>query len=161
MTEALTHERLLEALVYDCDTGLMISKSRGRKGRIAGCINGLGYRVIRIDKRLYAAHRLAWFYHHRCWPVGVIDHINGVKHDNRLANLRDVPKPHNHHNMKGPQRNSGTGLLGVSFSSRRQHFIAQITVEGKRMHLGSYPTAQLAHEAYLRAKRALHPGNTL
>lgn len=157
----LTQERLFEALHYDCDTGLMTSKSRGRNGLMAGCINGVGYRVIRIDKRLYAAHRLAWLYQHGCWPTGVIDHVNGIRHDNRLINLRDVPKLQNHQNMKGAQKNSGTGLLGASFSERRQHFIAQIAVDGKRRYLGAYPTAELAHQAYLDAKRALHPCNTL
>jgi hypothetical protein len=160
MTE-LTQQRLFEALHYDCDTGLMTSKSRGRIGMMAGCINGLGYRVIRIDKRLYAAHRLAWLYQHGCWPSGVIDHINGVRHDNRLANLRDVPKPQNHQNMKGAQKNSGTKLLGVSFNKRRQHFIAQIAVDGRTRYLGSYETAEEAHSAYLAAKREIHPCNTL
>lgn len=157
----LTQERLFEALHYDCDTGLMTSKSRGRKGLMAGCINGLGYRVIRIDKTLYAAHRLAWLYQHGCWPLGVIDHINGIRHDNRLANLRDIPKPQNHQNMKAAKKNSGTGLLGVSFSKRRRHFIAQITVDGKGLYLGAYATAELAHEAYLSAKRSHHPAGTL
>lgn len=123
----------------------------------AGCINGLGYRVIRIDKRLYTAHRLAWLYVHGSWPSGVIDHINGDRGDNRIENLRDIPKAQNHQNLKRPPANNRTGWLGVTFSRRRQHYVAQICIDGRHLYIGSFPTAERAHEAYMRAKHKLHP----
>ncbi|MCU4119362.1 HNH endonuclease signature motif containing protein [Variovorax sp. N23] len=161
MTTELTQARLFDALTYDPATGEFVSKSRGRKGLPAGCINGLGYQVIRIDKRLYAAHRLAWLYVHGKWPAGVIDHINGQRADNRMENLRDIGKPQNHQNLKGAQTNGTSGYLGVTYNAKRKHFIAQIVVGGRFNYIGSFPTPELAHEAYLNAKRVLHPCGTL
>lgn len=157
----LKQERLKLAVQYDHETGVFISKARGRQGMLAGCINGEGYRVIRIDKRLYLAHRLAWLYFYGCWPSHVVDHINGDRSDNRMANLRNIAKAQNHQNMKGPQANGTTGYLGVTFHKRRRHFVAQIVTNGKYEYVGSFATAEAAHAAYLDAKRAQHPANTL
>lgn len=158
---SLTHDRLLQALSYDPLTGVITSKSRGRRGMLAGCVNGVGYRVIRIDKKLYLAHRLAWFYIHGQWPKNIIDHIDGNRINNRFDNLRDIQKAQNHQNLKGPQNNSTTGFLGVTYSERRKHFVAQISINGRGNYIGSFSTADAAHEAYLIAKRKLHPAGTL
>lgn len=64
--------------------------TRRSTGKVAGCKASHGYLVIRFGEKLRYAHRLAWLYVHGVWPTNVIDHINGDKTDNRLANLRDV-----------------------------------------------------------------------
>lgn len=155
---AVTQARLFEVVAYDCATGDFIRKSNGLP---VGSINKLGYCVIRIDNRLYAAHRLAWLYAHGKWPDGVIDHINGERSDNRIENLRDITKAENHQNIKRAQSNNKSGYLGVSYNVKRKHFIAQIVVGGKLKYIGSFNSPELAHQAYLIKKRQLHPAGTL
>jgi hypothetical protein len=99
----LTHKRLCEVLVYEKSTGLFRWRMKASKktivGEVAGCltVEKSGYRRvrIRIDGRLYKAHRLAWFYETGRWPKHEIDHINGDAADNRFENLRDVPHRQN------------------------------------------------------------------
>jgi hypothetical protein len=89
----LSQARLHELLHYDPETGVFTwKKHRGRRavvGSVAGRYHPSGHRVIRVDITSYYAHRLAWIYVHGSIPDGlVIDHINNVRDDNRLVNLR-------------------------------------------------------------------------
>lgn len=157
----LTADRLRDLLDYNSETGIFRWKvrvaRRVRVGDIAGSADN-GYREIRIDYTAYRAHRLAWLYAHGVWPKE-IDHINGVMDDNRLLNLRDATKSENQQNQRRAQSNNKTGLLGVSL--RRGKFQAQIMASGKNLHLGYFATAELAHAAYVQAKRRLHPAGML
>lgn len=83
--------------------------------------------------------------------------MNRVKDDNRISNLRNVPTALNCQNVVAARSNSKSKLLGVHRT--KYSFIAQIAVNGKKIHIGSFKTAQEAHEAYLAAKIELHPGN--
>ena len=173
MHSGLTAERVREIFSYDPDTGILTwkdpSKFSNRKaGTAAGYKAHNGYMQLKVDYRLYLAHRLVWLYVHGEWPVNDIDHINGVRDDNRVANLRDVSRQVNLQNQRkashGPIRNpSNTGLLGTYFNKRRRSFIAHISnpITGKYEYLGGYATAEEAHDAYIKAKRRLHAGNTL
>lgn len=99
----LTHERLLELVSYDANTGLFTSKvSRPpcKVGKILGSKHAAGYVELRLDYKSYLAHRLAWFYTHGTWPVSEIDHINQDRTDNRLSNLRDVNRSENNRNSR-------------------------------------------------------------
>jgi hypothetical protein len=160
----LTAARLRELLSYDPETGVFICLvHRGKKKR-AGMQDGLadknGYRAIEIEKRRYRAHRLAWLYMTGEWPTDFIDHINGIKTDNRFCNLRDVTHTVNMQNMRKPTINNSTGYLGVH-PGYKGWFKAQINVDGEKLYLGKFKTAEEASEAYLKARRELQPGNTL
>lgn len=158
----LTAERLREVLDYDPDTGVFTRKVRTgnvKIGDVAGSFNGKGYIRIGIDGRLHRAHRLAWLYVTGEWPKDQIDHINGDRGDNRLANLREVNNAENQHNLRKARADNTTGFLGVS--PRYGKFRAYIMVDGKNKHLGCFPTPEAAHAAYLEAKRGLHPFGTL
>jgi hypothetical protein len=141
-------------------TWKVAASRRYQAGRAAGSINGRGYRGIMIEGKWYAAHRLAWLYVYGQWPSGQIDHINGVRDDNRIANLRDVGQEVNLQNHRQARASSKTGLLGVS-AVPGDKFIARIKSGGVKVHLGTFATADDAHAAYVLAKRALHPGCTI
>lgn len=95
------------------------------------------------------------------WPAGNIDHVNGSRSDNRWSNLRVGSQALNAQNLRGPRRDNMIGLLGVSLDKRRGTYRAQIMVDGKSRHLGTFGDPQSAHQAYLKAKRTLHPGCTI
>ena len=152
----LTHSRLTEILSYDPATGCFTWKvdvARNVKaGTVAGNTNCYGYMRIRIDKKAYFAHRLAWFYVTGEWPKATIDHINRKKTDNRFANLRDISLLANQHN-----RPSAKPRL-----SKSGRWLISIKAEGKLHSLGSHPTYAAAQAAYNAAKNKLHliPGTT-
>ena len=160
----LTQERLKALLNYDQTTGAFawVRSAKGvkrSKGLSAGCRRHDGYVVIRIDNQLYLAHRLAWLYVHGVWPTHDIDHINGVRGDDRIVNLRDVPRVRNLENQRKAKPKNKAGLLGVTLCAGR--YLARIQVAGRSRHLGSFDTAVEAHHVYLAAKRDLHAGCTL
>jgi hypothetical protein len=161
----LTQSRLKELLHYCPETGVFTWNktlgSRAQAGSSAG-FNSDGYRRICLDGREYKAHRLAWLYVTGDWPDQHIDHIDGQRSNNAFANLRDVPQSVNNQNFRLAKRSNKTGqLLGVSKKKRGQGFIARLTVNRQEIHLGTYPTPEEAHQAYLAAKRELHVGCTI
>ena len=89
----------------------------------------------------------------------IIDHINGVKDDNRFLNLRLIDREGNGHNLHKPYSNNTTGYLGVS--ARNGHWYAQITNKGKKHHIGYFDSPIEAHQAYLKVKRSIHKFNQL
>ena len=128
------------------------------KGKGAGTtINGINkhkqYQYIRVLGTRYMAHRLAWLYVYAKWPTSDIDHINRVKHDNRIINLREVTKSENQYN-RGLSANSSTGAKGVY--KTKYGYIAQITINSKPMYLGTYTTISAASEAYVKASKERH-----
>ncbi len=156
----LTHERLLELVHYDPDTGVF-TRLRDTKKNKAGTIcetshGKTGYTLIFLGQERYFAHRLAWFYVYRTWPKCEIDHKDRDPHNNRIDNLRDVSRSENTHNRVRPQPHNKTGLLGVK--KHRNSFHARITVSKIEIHLGAFRTPEEAHAAYLAAKRKFHSG---
>ena len=116
-----------------------------------------GYSTFKYKGKKYLAHRVAWFIHTGGWPVNQIDHINGNRSDNRIANLRDVDNKTNMHNQKKPQKGNKSGFLGVFWNAQRNNWTARICLNKKRKYLGGYSTASESHFAYLEAKRIYHP----
>lgn len=152
-------ERVRELLAYDPDTGVFTWRvSRGwnaKAGSVAGRIDGRGYAVIRIDSIEMNAHRIAWAYVYGAVPEAFIDHINGVRSDNRIVNLRLATHSENQQNQRAARSNSKTGYLGVR--QFRDKFRAGISVNGKFIHLGLFKDPYSAHQAYIEAKRVHHP----
>jgi hypothetical protein len=154
---------LKSLLHYDPLTGIFTwLKDKGHKARVgtqAGSFSR-GWRYIKIDFVKMAAHRLAWLYMHGKFPDGVIDHINGVRSDNRIANLRVADSLINGQNIRRAHARSTTGLLGVS-PYKNGRFKARILVNGEYKNIGHFADKFTAHEAYVAAKRQLHIGCTL
>jgi hypothetical protein len=149
-TNCITQEKLKEILDYNPDTGIFswkVSKAKRIKvGSVAGCKNNLGYILIRIDGKIYLAHRLAWLYTHGDFPLNCIDHINQIKDDNRICNLRDVTVSENMQNQ--------SQVLG--YTKNGSKYKATITLNNILYQLGSYATKEQARQAYLDAKIKLH-----
>jgi len=160
MKEQLTQSRLKELLHYDPETGIFtrrVGRGPSKAGARVGSRNSCGYIQITIDYRNYHAHRLAFLYMTGALPEQQVDHINGVRNDNRWANLRDVSANCNHRNIGGPMKNNTSGFLGVCWDKNWNSWKASITVARRSVNLGRFPTPELAHTAYLKAKDKLHP----
>jgi hypothetical protein len=161
----ITSEYLKSILRYDPETGLFswIHMRNGvrRDGRPAGSIDRHGHRQLRIDGAILFAHRLAWLYMNGEWPDGNIDHINGVRDDNRIANLRVVTQGINMQNQRGPGSRNTSGYLGVTWDKKARKWVAQIMLKRKRYWLGAFDDPAMAHERYVQAKRLMHVGCTI
>lgn len=161
----ITAEVLKELLHYEPLTGVFtwheFNYGRLRKrGLAAGCIDKRrGVVVIRVNKELHSAHRLAWLYVHGEWPTHEIDHIDGDPSNNRLSNLREATSNLNKENKRRAQSNNRLGVIGVSMS--RGRYLAQISTYGSRLFIGRYDTLEEASAAYLKVKRRLHEGCTI
>lgn len=156
-------ERLREMLHYcqesGCFTWLARPNKKIKAGVVAGSKRPEGRILIGVLGREYLAHRLAWLYVYGKWPAGVIDHIDGDPGNNSLVNLRDVSKTVNQQNQRRAHSRSTHGFMGVR--RNRKRWQALISVDGKIRHLGTFDTPELAHFAYLDAKRLLHVGCTI
>ena len=157
----ITQERIKELLSYDPKTGVFINLTQRANnikiGSIAGNKRSDGYIQIQLDKKSYRAHQLAWLYVYGELPEKSLDHINEKKDDNRVSNLRLAIEQENPHNQSSPQTNNTSGFRGVNWHKRDKKWRAQIKLKGKKICLGNFNTPEEAYEAYLRAKRELHP----
>lgn len=155
---------LKELLDYDACTGIFMwkKKRKGIKvGKPLGSCNGRGYLRITVSGKSEYAHRLAWLYVYGAWPSKTVDHINGNRSDNRIENLRLASYSENNQNKKYAQSNSNSKALGVCWHKKANKWQAHICVDGKRKYLGLYAEKEVAEQAYINAKRELHPFNTL
>lgn len=145
-------------LNYDEDTGLFtarVSIHKRMAGSVVGTTTWAGYKEIYLLGRRYRAHRLAFLWVHGRWPCEMIDHINGKRDDNRIANLREATHSQNLHNQGARKRNKN-GLKGVTFSKQSSKWVATIMVNRKTKRLGVFDTPEAAHAAYVEAAKVLH-----
>jgi len=147
----LTQERLKELLHYEPDTGLFTwlksNNNRIKIGNPAGSIYANGYLNIRIDGKVYSAHRLSFLYIRGELPKLHVDHIDGNPSNNRWNNLRECSISENHQNRVA-NSNSTSKYIGVSWRLPTNKWMAQIQVNGKVNYLGYFDTPELASKAY-------------
>jgi hypothetical protein len=151
----ITQVELKEFLHYEPTTGIFTwlvspTYSRVKVGDTAGTLQSTGYNYIQIKGRAYKVHRLAWFYVYGVWPKNQIDHINHVRDDNRIDNLREATNMQNRCNTS----NNTSGIAGVSWR-------AQIQVAGKNKHLGYFASLEDAAEARRAAETQYFGVNAL
>jgi len=148
---------LRRRLAYDPMSGAFTKLAPGIS--ISTKPNSTGYLRISVDKVSYKAHRLAWLLVHGDWPPAHLDHVNGDKQDNRLANLRPATHQQNKQNVRR-QRNNSSGFKGVYLHSlstpENPRWVARIKWDGRQRHLGCFDTAEEAAEAYRRAAEKAH-----
>lgn len=161
----ITADRIREVSAYNQDRGLLIATEARQPyieaGKALGYLRRDGYWYIGVDGRQYLAHRLIWLHVHGEWPKHVIDHIDGNKSNNRISNLRDVPRYVNQQNIRAPYISSSTNTLGVIWNKRDKRWYAVVTLNRKKRHIGMFTNKDDAVEAYLNAKRILHEGCTI
>ncbi|MFM6981501.1 MAG: HNH endonuclease signature motif containing protein [Microbacteriaceae bacterium] len=146
---------------YDPEEGVLRWRKR-RYGVTVGAVAGSmtnGARQLELGGRAYLAHRIIWLYMTGDWPKHMIDHINGVRDDNRWANLRDVSRVVNGQNMRKPPKSNKHGYFGVT--PVRGKWRATITINGKNWHIGYYDTPEEAQQQYIETKRLFHEGCTI
>jgi HNH endonuclease/AP2 domain len=147
-------EYVMQELDYCPDTGLFRWRKTDRMkraGHVAGSKNSNGYVSIKMLGKSYKAHRLAWLVSHGSWPDGQIDHINRVRDDNRIGNLRVVSNMENATN-RGLNRNSTSGITGVTWHAQCGKWQAAIGRNGVHKYLGIFNTKEEAAEAYSRER---------
>ena len=155
----LTADFVRSVLDYDPATGaLSWKRSSDRhnpfKGKTINFISSRGYIICRICGRNYKAHRVIWFMMTSAWPADQIDHISGVRNDNRWTNLREATRSENCRNAK--VRNTNTsGRKGVNWNIKSKKWEASISLNGKRKYLGGFDDIVDAAAAYENAATEL------
>ena len=150
-------EYIKDNLSYDPDTGHFWWKKKGfsrRFGLPVGHGSKNGYCRVGIMGKKFYAHRLAFVLMEGHLPEEV-DHINCDKSDNRWSNLRASNTKSNSLN-KTAQSNNSCGYKGVHFAKDKSRWVARITVNGVKKHLGYYSTPEEAHQEYVKASKELH-----
>ena len=155
----LTPSELRNLFDYNPETGVLLWRvDRGQRvkaGDIAGSINHDGYRKILVRPRVYLAHRVAWALVSDQWPDGEIDHINGLRDDNRIANLRVVSRSVNCRNM-ALRRTNTSGVSGVSWHRQRRKWHVRVPDgSGGKRHIGLFDTLEQAAAAREEAVRGM------
>jgi hypothetical protein len=146
----LTQGRLKKLLHYDCNTGIFtwkVSRGRVRPGVKAGSLDKDGYLRIRVDKKTYMAHRIAFLYVNGVLPTDEVDHIDLNRKNNKFSNLRQCTSVQNKRNSSSRQ-GASSKYLGVSYWKRKNKWAAGIRCKGKHLYLGMYSSEREAAWAY-------------
>lgn len=164
----LSPEILRTMLRYDKDSGKLFWLPRSKDDRVTRAwntrfankeaftsINSKGYYQGAIHNRVLAAHIVIWTLATGSKPTGQIDHINGVKTDNRLSNLREATASQNGQNV-GLRSTNTSGYKGVFWNKQIGGWMAHIRHNGRQICLGRFGTAETAHAAYVKASLEFH-----
>lgn len=155
----LTNEYLRTLVSYNPGTGiftrLVAVGNNTRIGDIAGWVTCNGYVALHVRNIRFLAHRLAFFYMNGEFPAEEVDHINGVRSDNRWLNLRLATPSENMRN-RSVMRNNKLGIKGVSYHKASGKFMAQARVKGKVFYLGVHESPDAASAAYVAFIKANH-----
>jgi hypothetical protein len=152
-----TREEILKNIKYDPETGIFTKlHKRGRptKDNVAGMLSSGGYVRIGINGEQWLAHRIAWIIHTGKNTELQIDHINGVRHDNRIVNLREASAVTQSRN-KRLLCNNQSGIMGVYMHPVNKRWVAQIGINGKAVYIGSYRTLDEARAARFAADKVI------
>lgn len=148
----ITQDKLLEAFEYNPSNGELRYKHdsiSGKRGELATIKHSQGYLTVRINGKDYLAHRIVFFMSYGYFPVQV-DHINHIRTDNSLNNLREVSNRDNQLNTS-LSINSKTKINGVCLHKPTNKYRAYIMVDRKHIHLGLFNTVEEASLARNKA----------
>jgi len=156
MNKELLHE------MFEYKDGNLVWKIKNKNahginiGDVAGCIDSKGYRVIKINKKMYKAHRLTWIYHNGDIEDGLcIDHIDRNPSNNKIENLRPATRSQNGSNATKCKNNT-SGYKGISWHKRSKKWMARIGHNNKLINIGGFITKEEAYAAYCEAAKKYH-----
>ena len=132
--------------------------SRAPKGSVAGYINSINYRRIRVDGKAYFAHRLIYLYCHGYMPENNLDHRDRNRAKNNIGNLREVSVQCNARNF-GNRVDNKSGVKGVYLNKKTKQWRAQIGVAGKHYYLGNFKDFDEAVLLRFAAEQCLNWGS--
>jgi len=145
-------------LHYNPDTGIFTwiasPATRVKIGDIAGSLTTNGYMVISLKRISFKAHRIAWVMHYGVQPKE-LDHINTIKSDNRIANLRECTVSQNQSNKPARKKNT-SGRKGVCWNKATSKWQASISKDGKDIYIGRFANIEDAAAAYAKAAKIHH-----
>jgi hypothetical protein len=134
------------------DNGQLFWKDSSKTGDVGYETND-GYRCVYIDRKSVRIHRIIWEMHFGPIPDGLsIDHINRIRNDNRIENLRLCTHQQNHFNRVA-QSNNKSGYKGVCWHKQKQKWVAQIKIDGRNKFLGFFNNPTTAYEKYCEVAR--------
>jgi len=154
----ITHDELKSLFSYDPSVGVFIRKiDRGpfKAGITAGTKGNQGYIRIQIGKKIYGGHQLAWMYIHGEFPSKLVDHINSIRHDNRIENLRECSVSQNSTNKKLGANNT-SGAKGVSIHKPTGRWQVNISVNKKQRNFGYFNDFELAELVAIEVRNKYH-----
>lgn len=154
----MTQSELKSLLHYDQETGIFCwLKSNGNRkaNKIAGTLTSYGYIAIKINKKVYKAHQLAWLYMYGEFPTEMIDHINRIRNDNRIVNLRLATNQQNQFNSNIRKDNT-SGIKGVSWNKKANKWMASIRIDKKKTYIGTYDNLEIAKMCLDIARQKYH-----
>ena len=119
-----------------------------------------GYIVINFNHKYHKAHRLVWLWYYGEIPTCQVDHINRIRNDNRIENLRLAINNHadNQQNRKR-QHNNTSGRPGIHWHKKVNKWEARLGINRKRFFLGYFDNIEEASQAYILAKAKYHEFN--
>jgi hypothetical protein len=153
--QMIDQTRIAELFVYR--DGQLFWTTAGPKrlwGKRAGTVTGKGYRQVKVSGRFYPEHRVIFMLYHGYVPR-LLDHINGVRDDNRIENLRPCSQQENMYNTDGWSRHDLP--KGVTWHKGGRKYQAQLSINGRNKYLGQYDSAEAAAER-VREERTKHHG---
>ncbi len=152
-----TYAEMAKKFTYCPLTGVLRvqeNTTRKKRGDIATSVRRNGYLIVTVKGRHYQAARVCWLLHYGAWPEGFIDHTNLNPADNRICNLRTSTPSQNNAN-RARYRTKYDLPKGV-MPGRGSTFKAQISINGRCRFLGTFPTVDAAHAAYVEAAKKYH-----
>ena len=150
------NKELLHELFDYCDGKLFWKEKRNgvNLNNEAGYLASHGYWHIKVNNKIFKRHRIVFEMHNGYLPE-FIDHINGIKNDDRIENLRKCNKTQNQYNSK-LRLNNKSGLKGVCWHKRFKKWSVQITVNKKKHFIGYFDDLKLADLAAIEARNKYH-----
>jgi len=149
-----TEEMIREHLLYENGvlywTNLKRSYRSVSNGKEAGCLTPYGYIIVKVNQKLIFAHRIVYFLHNGVWPHAEIDHINKIRTDNRIENLRDCSRTQNSWNRN--RKNSKYGR-GISWSKDKNKYRVRVNKNGKVVFERCYDDLEFAQLVASEARK--------